>query len=117
MKRSMLVGVLLIALTICVSGVMGQAKKKPFVYVPFSKVQLTDEQAEKISTIQAEIRGKIKALEEEEYTRCSEVLTAEQKSQLAALEEADKAKARERSKAAYQKRKAEAEAQKKAPTN
>ena len=72
--------------------------------------------AQKIFLTQPALSRQIKALEEEEYQRCSEVLSADQKSQLAALEEADKAKARERSRAAYQKRKAAAEAEKKKPT-
>ncbi len=105
MRRTALV---VMALTIACAGILavGQAKKKPFVYSPFSKLHLNDEQIEKIAAIQREIRDQIKVLEQQERQRCEEVLNDEQKAALAKLEAEAREKAKARSKA-YREKKAQ----------
>jgi hypothetical protein len=95
------------ALTLAFVSAMaiGQAKKKPFVYSPFSKLQLDEQQVEKIAAIQREIRDQIKVLEQQERQRCEELLNDEQKAQLAKLETEAKEKASARSKAYRDKKK------------
>ncbi len=114
MKKFVAVTALLCALTLSMwagsqAHAEDEAAPKPHVYTPYSKLNLTADQQEKIGRIQVEIRARIKALMAEEETKVHELLDDVQKTELKKMDEVAAEKRRAYAKKYREKKQAEAE--------